>query len=232
MADQIAEWKLEPELACPIPRKVVLKRSLAVEESVFLALLLLAAPLLFMILGTGPAGAEAYAVLVYSAVVIVPGLFVYSCECKRRFSKLLVSRGSVARGFIVPEWSRDKGWGDDSAIAYEKPSGLPVEEIFRSLPWWVLWPWEKFHSSPRVDFLGVTDDTPAEIYVCGKLPDRFAWVERDWDTNSTRKISDVIESKHRATLPVFATPTVLYLPEAPELARPYKNCAYRAAQPS
>ena len=161
LPDQIAEWKLEPELASPIPRRVVLKGMFAAGECVSLTFLAAVALLTIwegMLVG----------VLVMGCIVLGP--IVIFCERERRLSKVLVSRGLAARGFIVHrEVPTGEGFEVHFAIAYD-------------------------------------DDTRRARFYLGISP--------PFGKRKERKPGETL--------------TVLYLPEAPNRAKPYEDCVYKA----
>ena len=169
LPDRIADWKLESELAFPIPRRVVIKRMFAAGH--YVSLTFLAALALFAILGGMPVS-----VLVMGCIGLGP--FVIYLERERQLSKALVSKGLAVPGFIVQrEFVPTEGdeLGVESVVAYG-----PDEDI------------------RHVRFLRSINHI-------------FHWVA---PRSKERRPGDTL--------------TLLYFPEAPERAKPYEDCVYKA----
>lgn len=112
-----AAWK-EPELASPIPRRVVLRRGY-IRTAVLIAVLFLTLSYVFLFEAReGEWG-------LFAAVFIIFAVLVSHYERDRRLSRLLVSSGTATRGIIVEHTCivGNKGhlhW--QGVIAYETPA--------------------------------------------------------------------------------------------------------------
>ena len=95
LPDQIAEWNLEPELECPIPREVVLKKGYIPLPSVVYLLPGIIFAAIF-------AASWELGWLVFAGCLWFLALgILFSAERDRRLSKLLVTRGLATRGVVV-----------------------------------------------------------------------------------------------------------------------------------
>ena len=101
LPDRIAEWKLEPELACPTPRRVVLRWDYIARVLFFAinSLFFLAAVLFFV--WVGKADELLSALALWGSCGAFGVIMIFVSERKRRLSRLLVSRGTATRGTIA-----------------------------------------------------------------------------------------------------------------------------------
>ena len=144
----VAEWKLEPELAGPIPRRVVARWGY-LPMAVLLSFALLGLGLWFYAANL-PASAVAASAVAVSLLLFgllflnlgVPTLF-YVCNWQeRRLARLLVSSGTAARG-IIAECIRNhvQRFGSDFnyLITYHTPAQRNISVSFVGMvprnPW-------------------------------------------------------------------------------------------------
>lgn len=116
LPDQIAYWKLEPELACPGPREVVL-RAIYLRGPLFGIVCLMAGAFLLWV-----AHDQLFALFILGGAPLV-GVFT---ERKRRISRLLVASGLATRGVVVDEDSSNTGEGGPVTVwtvAYDTTDG-------------------------------------------------------------------------------------------------------------
>lgn len=125
LPEQIAEWKLEPELASPIPRKVVLKRGVMREFFwVSTGSLLLGA--LFFSVNWVLGGGDFFDLVFFFSPVPV---LLYR-QYRRRFSNSLVTKGTATRSVVAAKerYSGEDWEGFQYTIAYEITSGYHMTQ--------------------------------------------------------------------------------------------------------
>ena len=121
------EWKLEPELTGPIPRRIALRRWDYLPRVIIwaiIALFFLGAGLFFLWVGVE----DKLRVAVCGGFLTFGVAMLYVTERNRRLSRLLVSTGTATRGIIVERKNlggRGRGGGDlyKFLIAYDTPHG-------------------------------------------------------------------------------------------------------------
>lgn len=109
LPEQIAEWKLEPELACPIPRKIVLKEG--VKQDFFAISFLWVGIAVATFSGMLLDDNERLGFLTVLSGGIALAVLIYR-ERRRRLSKLLVAKGLATRGVVVEDKGYHSGEGD------------------------------------------------------------------------------------------------------------------------
>lgn len=127
LPEQIAEWKLEPELACTIPRQIVMRKGMISPLAFLLGItggvVVVLGGLLF-VKSSLPLGN--YVVLGFLGVVLVlySGMLIYASVQDRRFFKSLVSRGVATRGTVVRVEAVENSEGGEAyncVVAYGTP---------------------------------------------------------------------------------------------------------------
>lgn len=133
---RIASWTPEPELAGPIPRTTVFRLERTSGSLLFLTVLPIALSLFYFVESR----------LIYLSVVPAPLFLImlWKFVTHRRLSKLLVTKGTAARGVVVSvrRWMKSNYKSEsrhprfDYVIAYETPDRreIKLEEEIDFLP--------------------------------------------------------------------------------------------------
>ena len=132
LPERIAEWKLEPELACPIPRRVMLRWRYRSHPAFFVAGI-------FTFLGWSlfmawrrwnlSLGGVLFGAVIFVALVAL----VFYFDEERELSRLLVSSGTATRGIIVKIMKTyvPRGGSDlQYDIAYDTPARRYISIAF------------------------------------------------------------------------------------------------------